>query len=197
MPFYTDKEAAKPVRQDMNTIQTLQDKRDLPDDALSALLRTDVFDAALFAAADAVRRKRYGTDVYLRGLIEFTNVCRNNCLYCGIRCGNETVSRYRLEPDEILSCCDEGYALGYRTFVLQGGEDPYFTDDKLAMLIDRIRTKYPDCAVTLSVGERSEESYRLFYRAGARRYLLRHETANDAHYRRLHPDNMSPEHRKA
>ena len=177
-------------------IETLRTRRDLPDAELAALLRTDLYDAALFNAADAVRRDRYGSDVYLRGLIEFTNVCKNNCLYCGIRCGSETVSRYRLVPDEILSCCDEGYTLGYRTFVLQGGEDPYFTDDMLASLIDRIRTRYPDCAVTLSVGEKSADSYRLFYRAGAARYLLRHETASDAHYRKLHPGTMSSDHRK-
>ena len=180
----------------MDLVKQLRDQRDLPDTELAALLRTDLYDVALFSAADAVRRDRYGTDVYLRGLIEFTNICKNNCLYCGIRCGNETVSRYRLEPDEILSCCDEGYALGYRTFVLQGGDDPYFTDDRLALLIDRIRSRYPNCAVTLSVGEKEAESYRLFYRAGARRYLLRHETADEAHYRKLHPQSMSSAHRK-
>lgn len=137
------------------------------------------------------RQEVYGKAVYIRGLIEFSNICKNDCLYCGIRCGNANIQRYRLSEDEILSCCHNGYRMGFRTFVLQGGEDPYFTDDVLISLIQRIKTSYPDCAVTLSVGERSRESYRRLREAGADRYLLRHETADSAHYRSLHPKNLS------
>ncbi len=143
-----------------------------------------------------VRRLFYGTKVYTRGLIEFTNYCRNNCLYCGIRAGNLHVRRYRLTQEEILSCCESGYRLGFRTFVLQGGEDSYYTDERMAGIIRAIKEKYKDCAVTLSIGERSYESYRLFREAGADRYLLRHETADEAHYRKLHPDSMSFENRR-
>lgn len=138
-----------------------------------------------------LRRKYYGDDVYLRGLIEFTNYCRNNCYYCGIRGENAKVRRYRLTKEEILSCCKEGYALGFRTFVLQGGEDPYYTDERMEEIVRAVKTAYPNCALTLSIGERTYESYRRFRLAGADRYLLRHETANEDHYRRLHPQNMS------
>lgn len=137
-----------------------------------------------------LRKKYYGTDVYTRGLIEFTNYCRNNCYYCGIRKGNRNVNRYRLTKEEILDCCERGYGLGFRTFVLQGGEDPYFTDERLADIVRAIRSEYPDCAITLSVGERSYESYRLLRKAGADRYLLRHETANKELYESLHPKEM-------
>lgn len=135
------------------------------------------------AAADSV----YGKNVYVRGLIEFTNYCKNDCYYCGIRCSNRCLSRYRLTEDEILSCCEEGYRLGYRTFVLQGGEDGWWTDEKITALVRRIRAQYPDCAITLSIGEKSREAYQAFFDAGADRYLLRHETANEAHYAKLHP----------
>ncbi len=137
-----------------------------------------------------LRKKYYGTDVYTRGLIEFTNYCRNNCYYCGIRKGNRNVNRYRLTKEEILDCCERGYELGFRTFVLQGGEDPYFTDERLADIVRAIRSEYPDCAITLSVGERSYESYRLLRKAGADRYLLRHETADKELYENLHPKEM-------
>ncbi|MBP5251173.1 MAG: [FeFe] hydrogenase H-cluster radical SAM maturase HydE [Treponema sp.] len=137
------------------------------------------------------KRKIYGDDIYVRGLIEFTNYCRNNCLYCGIRRANTECERYRLSEEEILLCADEGYSLGYRTFVLQGGEDSYFTDEILCSIVKKIRQRYPDCAVTLSVGERSKESYRRFFEAGAERYLLRHETASEEHYKKLHPSEMS------
>lgn len=149
-------------------------------------------------AQEAVRlRKRYyGDKVFTRGLIEFTNYCKNNCYYCGIRCGNPNAKRYRLSPGEILDCCENGYGLGFRTFVLQGGEDPFYTDEILAELIREVKKRYPDCALTLSVGERSYESYRLFREAGADRYLLRHETADEAHYRKLHPENLSLADRK-
>ena len=145
--------------------------------------------------ARTARERFYGTDVYIRGLIEFTNYCRNDCLYCGIRRGNRNADRYRLTSEEILACCREGYALGFRTFVLQGGEDPYFTDDRLVPLVREIRRNWPDCAVTLSLGERPPESYRALFEAGADRYLLRHETADPIHYSRLHPPELSWEHR--
>lgn len=133
----------------------------------------------------------FGNRIFIRGLIEISNHCRNNCLYCGIRSGNGKLQRYRLDKEEILGCCDGGHGLGFRTFVLQGGEDPVQTDDWLEDLVRSIKERYPDCAVTLSLGERSEESYRRLRRAGADRYLLRHETFNPDHYSRLHPAGMS------
>lgn len=149
-------------------------------------------------AAEAVRLRRqyYGDKVFTRGLVEFTNYCRNDCYYCGIRKGNHHAARYRLTGEEILECCESGYGLGFRTFVLQGGEDPYYTDERLEGIIRAIKKRYPDCAVTLSIGEKSYESYRRLREAGADRYLLRHETADDEHYRTLHPAVMSPENRK-
>lgn len=150
----------------------------------------------LFVRADRARRRYYGTDVYIRGLIEFTNYCKNNCYYCGIRNGNRQVQRYRLEREEILDCCEEGYELGFRTFVLQGGEDPSVTDEWVCGVVSEIRNRYPDCAVTLSIGEKERASYEAYYRAGATRYLLRHETADSDHYGRLHPAAMSAENRK-
>ncbi len=152
-------------------------------------------DAALFAKADRIRRENYGDAVYLRGLIEFTNYCANNCYYCGIRKGNTGLDRYRLDKDTILRCCRAGYDAGFRTFVLQGGEDPYFTDDRLCDIVSSIHGEFPDCAVTLSVGERSRESYRRLFDAGARRYLLRHEAASPDLYQTLHPSEMSLENR--
>lgn len=140
-------------------------------------------------------RKYYGNQVYIRGLIEFTNYCKNNCYYCGIRRDNSHVRRYRLTTGEILACCREGYDLGYRTFVLQGGEDPYFTDERMTGLIRQMKGEYPDCAITLSIGEREKDSYRKFREAGADRYLLRHETADETHYRSLHPEEMHFFHR--
>lgn len=133
----------------------------------------------------------YGKKVYIRGLIEFTNYCRNNCYYCGIRAGNDRADRYRLMPEEIIDCADSGYELGFRTFVLQGGEDPYYSDEILSRVVRDIKERHPDCAVTLSVGERPYESYRRLKEAGVDRYLLRHETVNREHYGMLHPDNMS------
>ena len=132
----------------------------------------------------------------MRGLIEFTNYCRNDCYYCGIRCSNKKANRYRLSEEDILACCEEGDRLGFRTFVLQGGEDPYYTDDRIASMVREIKKRYPEHAVTLSIGERERESYERFFEAGADRYLLRHETANDTHYRKLHPESMSLAHRK-
>ncbi|WP_167957574.1 [FeFe] hydrogenase H-cluster radical SAM maturase HydE [Anaerosporobacter faecicola] len=147
--------------------------------------------------AREIRHAIYGHDVFTRGLIEFTNYCKNDCYYCGIRKSNQHASRYRLTREEILSCCKNGYELGFRTFVLQGGEDGYYTDERLVQLVRIIHERYPDCAITLSIGERSKESYQRLYDAGASRYLLRHETANEAHYKRLHPSNLSLQNRKA
>lgn len=186
----------------MKISDTLSDKllltRSLSDDELRALIDDSdaASDAALFERADSVRRKIYGDEVYIRGLIEFTNYCKNNCYYCGIRRDNKACERYRLSKDDILSCCEEGYSLGFRTFVLQGGEDPYYTDDILCEIVSEIRNRYTDCAITLSIGEKSRESYERYFKAGANRYLLRHETADHAHYAKLHPGSMSLENRK-
>lgn len=166
------------------------------DEELLELLSTAEYDEMLFVRADQTRRAIYGTDVYIRGLIEFTNYCRNNCYYCGIRGENRNIVRYRLTKEEILSCCERGYALGFRTFVLQGGEDGFFTEEKLCEIVREIHEKYPDCCVTLSVGEWEKDSYEAFYQAGARRFLLRQETANSELYAKLHPKNMSLTHRK-
>ena len=138
-----------------------------------------------------LRHNIYGNRIFIRGLIEISNFCKNDCYYCGIRKSNKNCSRYRLTVKEILSCCENGYKLGFRTFVLQGGEDAYYTDDLLSSLIKEIKSRYPDCAVTLSLGERSKESYQRLYDAGADRYLLRHETADSEHYSLLHPDKLS------
>jgi len=154
----------------------------------------------LFRQASAMAREEqnrwYGHDIYVRGLIEFTNYCRNDCYYCGIRRSNGNVHRYRLSEEEILGCCQSGYELGFRTFVLQGGEDGYFTDARLCALIKKIKDAYPDCAITLSIGERSKESYQALFDAGADRYLLRHETWNPEHYAKLHPKELSAQHRQ-
>ncbi|MBO5332943.1 MAG: [FeFe] hydrogenase H-cluster radical SAM maturase HydE [Clostridia bacterium] len=150
-----------------------------------------------FLKKEAVKKRKevYGNTVFIRGLIEISNICKNDCLYCGIRASNKDCERYRLAKDEILSCCDEGYSLGFRTFVMQGGEDGYFTDEILVEIIGEIKKKYPDCAVTLSLGERSYASYKKLFDAGADRYLLRHETADKEHYNKLHPNKMSYENR--
>ena len=143
-----------------------------------------------------VRQQIYGNDIYVRGLVEFTNYCKNDCYYCGIRRSNKNAQRYRLTEEDILLCCQQGYELGFRTFVLQGGEDGYYTDERLLSIIHKIKAEYPDCALTLSIGEKSEESYRSYREAGVDRYLLRHETADEEHYGKLHPSSMSCEHRK-
>ncbi len=149
----------------------------------------------LFEKAVRIRKQHYGNAVYVRGLIEFTNHCKNDCFYCGIRCSNRAADRYRLTEKQILSCCGSGYDLGYRTFVLQGGEDPWFTPEKITGLIRKIKGAHPDCAVTLSVGEHPRAVYQQWFEAGADRYLLRHETADPAHYASLHPARMSFENR--
>ncbi len=168
----------------------------MTDRELAEIISTDKYDGELIAQADRVRRENYGTDVYLRGLIEICNVCKNDCLYCGIRRSNGHVDRYRLSREDIMNCCENGYALGFRTFVLQGGEDPYYSDGVICSIVSEIKEKYPDCAVTLSLGEKERESYAAYRAAGADRYLLRHETANEEHYARLHPEGMSLKHRK-
>lgn len=158
--------------------------------------RSDVLADELFAEAREVRQQYYGNTIYIRGLIEFTNHCKNDCFYCGIRKSNGNAERYRLSKEEILSCCKTGYALGFRTFVLQGGEDGYFTDKRLCDIVSSIKGLYPDCAVTLSVGEKSRESYQSLFDAGADRYLLRHETFDFTHYGKLHPASLSAKHRQ-
>ena len=150
----------------------------------------------LYAQAREVREAVYGKEVYLRGLIEFTNYCKNDCYYCGIRKSNCAANRYRLTKEQILNCCRQGYELGFRTFVLQGGEDSYYTDEKICEIVAEIKKAHPDCAITLSIGEKSYDSYKAYYEAGAERYLLRHETAEPAHYRMLHPESLSIENRK-
>lgn len=145
--------------------------------------------------ADSVRQKVYGNKVFIRGLIEISNICKNDCFYCGIRKGNKNCQRYRLSKEDILACCKEGYELGFRTFVLQGGEDRFFTDEVLCDIVSKIKKEYPDCAITVSLGERSENSYRKLFESGADRYLLRHETADKEHYERLHPSELSFENR--
>ena len=158
--------------------------------------QTPELSAFLFEKARSQAQKYYGNRIYTRGLIEFSNYCKNDCYYCGIRRGNGCVKRYRLSEDDIMDCCATGYKLGFRTFVLQGGEDPWFNDDRMCRIVGRIRHTYPDCAITLSLGERSAESYKRLYAAGANRYLLRHETANFSHYHTLHPKALPPERRQ-
>ncbi len=177
-------------------ILRLSADQNLPDQELALLIEQEAAGAPLAQAADRVRRSIYGDEVYLRGLIEFTNYCKNDCYYCGIRRSNRQVSRYRLSPEEILDCCQEGYGLGFRTFVLQGGEDPWFTDERVCQIVRSIHSRFPDCAITLSIGEKPRESYQAYFEAGARRYLLRHETADESHYRRLHPPELSLANRK-
>ncbi|MBO5648424.1 MAG: [FeFe] hydrogenase H-cluster radical SAM maturase HydE [Clostridia bacterium] len=180
-------------------IDVLAREHTLPGEDYLALLTTadEEDDRYLASQALMIKQRVYGNRVFIRGLIEISNFCRNDCYYCGIRASNRACERYRLEEEDILLCCQEGYALGFRTFVLQGGEDGYFTDARLLPLVSEIKTRYPDCAVTLSLGERTRESYAALRRAGADRYLLRHETANPEHYRMLHPDRLSPENRMA
>ncbi len=180
----------------MTIINKLINECDLSDIEFKELLESDIYDDELKSSADRVRQHYYGKDVYIRGLIEFSNYCKNNCFYCGIRAENKSCERYRLSKQEIYNCCDEGYKLGFRTFVLQGGEDLSYTDKDICKIVLNIKTAYPDCAVTLSIGERSKQSYIDYFNAGADRYLLRHETANEDHYKQLHPSSMSLKNRK-
>ncbi|MBQ6386631.1 MAG: [Lachnospiraceae bacterium] len=178
-------------------IERLAEEHSLTPEEYEELIRNRDPEAAELAADRAVkiRKEIYGNKVYTRGLIEISNICRNDCLYCGIRRSNRDVVRYRLSPEDIYSCASEGYALGFRTFVLQGGEDPHYTDEVLCGIVRELKRRFPDCAVTLSMGERSRESFRALFRAGTDRYLLRHETANPEHYAKLHPPEMSYENR--
>ena len=176
-----------------DVLQKLDQRRSLTAEEWKLLL-TDAAEQDRETAAELARkraREQFGRKIYTRGLIEISNYCRNNCFYCGIRRENGDVSRYRLGKEEILDCARQGYDLGFRTFVLQGGEDGYYTDERLCGIVEGLKTEYPDCAVTLSVGERSRASYERLFAAGANRYLLRHETADEEHYRSLHPGEMS------
>ena len=178
-------------------IDRLEAMRDLPDGELLALITMDdpEGDRYLAQRAEAVRRRVYGDRVFIRGLIEFTNYCKNDCHYCGIRRSNPHCQRYRLTREEILACCRAGYDLGFRTFVLQGGEDAWYTPERIEELVRAIKERFPDCALTLSVGEKDRRTYQAWFDAGADRYLLRHETADPDHYALLHPKELSLENR--
>ena len=179
-------------------VEKLYRTSDLTDAELKALIEADSPEVAelLRKRADEVRQKHYGKKVFLRGLIEVSSYCKNDCLYCGIRRSNKSAERYRLTREQIMLCAENGYGLGFRTFVMQGGEDSFFTDDFMCRVISELREKYPDCAITLSLGERSFESYKRMKEAGADRYLLRHEAADGELYASLHPSEMSLAHRK-
>lgn len=178
-------------------IDKLHSDRSLAEEEYAYLIehRDEESAKRLASLAVAAREQVYGKDIYIRGLIEISNYCRNDCFYCGIRRSNKDCKRYRLDKEEILRCCEEGYGLGFRTFVMQGGEDAFYTDERLCDIIRTIKEKFPECAVTLSLGERSKESYRRLYDAGADRYLLRHETADEKHYASLHPSELTLESR--
>lgn len=179
-------------------VDRLERDRILTKEEFTALIenRSDKLAEYVFEKARRIRHRIYGKDVYIRGLIEFTNYCGNDCLYCGIRRSNKNADRYRLTREDILECCETGHSLGFRTFVLQGGEDGFYTDDMLVDIIKTVKKFYPDCALTLSIGEKSRESYEKYFDAGADRYLLRHETADSCHYSKLHPTSLSLENRK-
>lgn len=163
-----------------------------PDELRTLLAGCDAAHLELICGkAREVAQARFGNRIFIRGLIEIGNCCHNDCYYCGIRRSNRSIERYRLDKETILACCREGYALGFRTFVLQGGEDSSLTIARTTEIISAIRNEFPDAAITLSLGEKSTEAYEAFFRAGADRYLLRHETHNPEHYRQLHPQSMS------
>lgn len=182
----------------LKIIDKLKKEHSLTENELLQLVTTQDKGALeyLRKSAEEQRRKIYGRDIYLRGLIEFTSYCKNDCYYCGLRRSNKNAQRYRLSKEQILDCCKQGYELGFRTFVLQGGEDSFFTDAIITDIVSEIKKSYPDCAVTLSIGEKSKESYQKFFDAGADRYLLRHETADSVHYSKLHPQELSLSNRK-
>ncbi len=194
MPSLLTGKGSVEYNESMNITDKFIKNNNLAKEEFVELIRLAEADAevrrSLTEEAVKLRRKYYGIDVYTRGLIEFTNYCRNDCYYCGIRRSNRNAERYRLTKEEILECCRNGYGLGFRTFVLQGGEDPYFTDERMADIVRAIRDGFPECAITLSVGEHSKETYRLWKEAGADRYLLRHETADEVLYGSLHPKEM-------
>ncbi|MCQ2296794.1 MAG: [FeFe] hydrogenase H-cluster radical SAM maturase HydE [Bacteroidales bacterium] len=176
-----------------NIVDYIASARDLSLEQLMKLMTADDIEGVkyLFQKAHETAQRVYGNKIFMRGLIEISNHCKNDCLYCGIRRSQQGISRYRLTKEEILECCQQGYGLGFRTFVLQGGEDGWFDDDRMCDIVATIHQQYPDCAITLSLGERSRESYQRLYDAGASRYLLRHETADAKHYAKLHPAEMS------
>ena len=180
-----------------NLIDKLQKNRCLTEDEYEALINGYSSELLSYSAEKAreAAHRHYGNKIFIRGLIEISSYCKNDCNYCGIRKSNKNCSRYRLTKDEIMECCLEGYGLGFRTFVLQGGEDGYYTDSLLTDIIRDIKSNYPDCAVTLSLGERSRESYETLFKAGADRYLLRHETAVKEYYEKLHPEELKFEER--
>ena len=177
--------------------EQLIEQGDLQRQQMKQLLASEEPEVAQMLAKEAcrIREQYYGKAVYLRGLIEISNYCKNDCYYCGIRRDNPNVQRYRLLPEDIYNCCEQGYALGYRTFVLQGGEDAFYTPAMVEEIVREIKRRWPDCAVTLSLGEHTRQDYIRWYEAGADRYLLRHETANAGHYKKLHPEQMSFSHR--
>ncbi len=176
-------------------IESLAQHHNLTDAELKSLIVNRTPDDAqlLMKEACAARDSIYGRRVFMRGLIEFTSYCKNDCLYCGLRKSNLNAQRYRLSKEDILACAAQGHALGLRTFVLQGGEDAYFTDERLCAIVSALKKQHPDSAVTLSVGERSFDSYKRLREAGADRFLLRHETADPLHYSKLHPENLTLE----
>lgn len=176
-----------------NLINKLHREHNLQDDELLSIIKCNDADVLeyLYKKADETKRQIYGTNVYIRGLIEITNICQNNCYYCGIRAENRNCKRYKLTENDIINIVKTNYPKGYRTFVLQGGECSYYTDEILCKIIREIKELYPDCCITLSLGERTKESYQKLFTAGAERYLLRHETANEEHYKKLHPEKMS------
>lgn len=178
-------------------IRTLDREHRLSGDQWERLFTEYTPEDADFAIELARQRtlERFGRKIWFRGIVEFSNICKCDCHYCGIRCSNHQVSRYRLSPEDIFECCAEGYGAGFRTFVLQGGEDGWFTDERMCAIVREIKKRWPDCAVTLSLGERSRESYQAMFDAGADRYLLRHETADECHYRYLHPETLSLDNR--
>ena len=176
----------------LSLIEKLAKTHSLSVDEYEHLLdnQNDYIQQIISKKACRFKESVYGNKIFIRGLIEISNICKNNCLYCGIRCDNSLTTRYRLTKDEIIHCCEKGYKLGFRTFVLQGGEDMFFTDEILCDIISSIKQKFSDCAITLSLGERSYTSYSALYNAGADRYLLRHETADENHYNLLHNFTM-------
>lgn len=174
-------------------IDRLREKHKLEPEQYRALLTMrDPQDVEyLMSQAREVAQLKFGKHVFLRGLIELSNVCRNDCLYCGIRRSNHQVARYTLTREQVLACCEQGYEIGFRTFVLQGGEWSEEQSKWIADLIAEIRQHWPDCAITLSLGEHPKETYALWREAGADRYLLRHETHNSRLYGLLHPKGMT------
>lgn len=182
---------------DKISIASVQDKKNLikKDDFLLLLQNKDLIFNYTKEKANQIRQKNFSNKIFIRALIEISNYCKNGCYYCGINCTNKNIQRYRLSEEQILECCKTAYKLGFRTFVLQGGEDIFFTDEVVCKIIKAIKEKYPDCAITLSLGEKSKESYALLKQSGADRYLLREETANPLHYEKLHPKNMNLDNR--